>query len=187
MDVSLPAMSRRVRQLREQEIAEVVAYRWEAVGLLKIEALEAFRAARVRFDSEPDRFGLGGTAWAVIESEEGTRYVLVHHDHAPMPVLEVRALAGSASAAELVERLCRAVALDRRLVVTVEGESTHALGTSEALPPERLLDRLMFRLRHCPPRYMSSTAMARIPARYATYPSPGQRAFRGWRSWLAGR
>lgn len=155
--------------------------RLEAVGLLAAEALEAFLAAGVVFHGQPDRLGLGGTPWAAIELGDGTHYVLVHHDHAPEPLLEVRAAVQSATPAELVERLCRAVDLDRPRVLAVEGEPNDELGALEALPAEGPLDRLVFRARHRPRRYMWGAAMDHIPVRYVSYPSPAQRPSRAWR------
>ncbi len=191
-----------LRQLAGDELPKVAPYPLQSVALLRRETLEAFLASGIHFDSEPDRFGIGGRPWAAIELADGTLYVLVHHRDALEPKVEVRAREEASTSDDLVARLCSAVGISRELVLAVAGQPSDESGAAAELPRERPFSGLVSRLRDRgtwgsrrvltgqPRTRISTRAMEQIPKGYAYYAPPpisGHRPRRRWRRWLTSR
>jgi hypothetical protein len=111
-----------LHQIPADDVRPIAPYGLKTVALLERGVLETFQAAGITFDPEPDLFGHGGRAWAAVESDTGTRYVLVEHPALDGRV-EVRAPANGVSAVELVTRLCEDAGIAREQVLAVASET----------------------------------------------------------------
>jgi hypothetical protein len=111
-----------LRQIPAHDALPIAPYGLKTVAVLERGVLETLQAAGITFDPEPALFGHGGLAWAVVESDTGTRFVLVEH-HALDGRLVVRAPRNGVSAVELVTRLCEAAGIAREQVLAVASET----------------------------------------------------------------
>jgi hypothetical protein len=174
-----------LRQLLGDEFPEIAPFYWlKTIALLMREAQKAFDATAIRFDSEPDRFGIGDLPWAGVELADGTVFVLVQH-HELGEKLEVRAREGASGAVDLLHRLCDAAGIAPELVVAVADQPNPGAAAVGELPPEGRFSGFWFRLRD-PSCWgyqrvltgalrtrISTRAMKRLPTRYASYaPAP---------------
>lgn len=193
------ALMMALRQLPNHQFPEIASCRLETVALLSPEALDLLRAAGIHFNSEPDRFGIGGRPWAAVESRDGTPYVLVQHGALGGKV-EVRVREDASAPRDLVARLCDAAAIGQELVIAVasqwNGDAAAVDGVSRGNPFSGLFSRIRdpsswgyrrvltggLRTR------ISPRAMNRIATGYAHYAPlrvPVARSSRrGWRGFL---
>ena len=111
-----------LRQIPADDVLPIAPFGLKTVAVLERGVLKTFQAAGITFDPEPDLFGHGGRAWAAVESDTGTRFVLVKHS-ALDGRLVVRAPANGVSAVELVTRLCEAAGIAREQVLAVASET----------------------------------------------------------------
>jgi hypothetical protein len=111
-----------MRQVGEDEVLGPL----EPVAQLASDARQIVEAAGIRFAEATDDHGEPGpTQWAVVELDDGSQFLLVHHHAHPERFVELKGQIGTAPPAELAHRFVAALGLGANDVTWVADSWPH--------------------------------------------------------------